>query len=51
MRDRDLRRALTLGRELTRSVDANTPARRVWLLDEVSAVAGWTAALKAARDQ
>lgn len=50
MRDRDLRRALTLGRELTRSVDAPASRVRVWLLDEVSAVIGWTAVLKAARD-
>jgi uncharacterized protein len=50
MRDRDLRRALTLGRELTRSVDRGTARPRVWLLDEVSAVSGWSAVLKAARD-
>ncbi len=47
---RDLRRALTLGRELTRVVDQTSPVRRVWLLDEVSAINGWTAVLKAARD-
>jgi uncharacterized protein len=47
---RDLRRALTLGRELTRVVDQSAQVRRVWLLDEVSAIAGWTAVLKAARD-
>jgi len=50
MRDRDLRRSLTLGRELTRSVDADGKRRRVWLLDEVSALPGWSAVLKAARD-
>ncbi len=50
MRDRDLRRALTLGRELTRSVDAGPSRPRLWLLDEVSAVTGWSAVLKAARD-
>jgi uncharacterized protein len=50
MRDRDLRRALTLGRELTRSVDAVQPRPRVWLLDEVSTVTGWSAVVKAARD-
>ena len=50
MRDRDLRRVLTLGRELTRSVDSPGQQRRVWLLDEVSAVPGWSAVLKAARD-
>jgi predicted AAA+ superfamily ATPase len=47
---RDLRRALTLGRELTRVVDQHAPTRRIWLFDEVSAVTGWTAVLKAARD-
>ncbi len=47
---RDLRRVLTLGRDLTRVVDVSGPQRRVWLLDEVSDVAGWTTVLKAARD-
>ena len=47
---RDLRRALTLARDLTRVVDQPDPQRRVWLLDEVTAVTGWTSALKAARD-
>ncbi len=50
MRDRDLRRALTLGRDMTRVVDRDGPRRRVWLLDEVSTIRGWTAVLKAARD-
>jgi hypothetical protein len=50
MRDRGLRRALTLGRELSRSVDSDGPRPRVWLLDEVSAVAGWSSIVKAARD-
>jgi len=50
MRDRDLRRSLTLGRELTRSVDIDGTRRRVWLLDEISAVHGWSAIVKAARD-
>jgi len=50
MRERDLRRSLTLGRELTRSVDTDGTRPRVWLLDEVSAVGGWSAVLKAARD-
>ncbi len=50
MRDRDLRRSLTLGRELTRSVDRDGPRRRAWLLDEVSMLTGWSAVLKAARD-
>ena len=50
MRDRDLRRSLTLGRELTRSVDLEGPRRRVWLLDEVSGVTGWSSVVKAGRD-
>lgn len=50
MRNRDLRRALTLGRDMTRVVDRDGPRRRVWLLDEVSTIRGWTAVLKAARD-
>jgi uncharacterized protein len=50
MRDRDLRRGLTLGREVTRSVDIDGARPRIWLLDEVSSVTGWTAAVKAARD-
>jgi predicted AAA+ superfamily ATPase len=50
MRERDLRRALTLARELTRSVDAAQTHPRLWLLDEISAVTGWSAVLKAARD-
>ena len=50
MRDRDLRRVLTLGRELTRSVDSPQLVRRVWLLDEITGIAGWTSVLKAARD-
>lgn len=49
MAARDLRRALTLGRELTR-LGGGEERTRVWLLDEVSAVKGWTAVLKAARD-
>jgi uncharacterized protein len=47
---RDLRRALTLGRELTRVVDQTRATARVWLLDEVSSIDGWTAILKSARD-
>ncbi|MGH9040206.1 MAG: AAA family ATPase [Acidimicrobiia bacterium] len=50
MRDRDLRPVLTLGRDLTRVVDRNGSRPRVWLLDEVSAIAGWTLVLKSARD-
>ncbi|MDR1078223.1 MAG: AAA family ATPase, partial [Propionibacteriaceae bacterium] len=47
---RDLRRIITLGRALTRSVDAAGPRRRVWLFDEISGIVGWTSALKMARD-
>ncbi len=47
---RDLRRILTLGRELTRSVDQEGPIVRVWLFDEITQVSGWTATLKTARD-
>ena len=50
MRDHDLRRVLTLGRDMTRVVDRNGSRPRVWLLDEVSAISGWTSVLKAARD-
>ena len=41
---------LVLGRELTRSIDLGQPRPRVWLLDEISGVPGWTAILKLARD-
>lgn len=47
---RDLRRALALGRELTRVIDQTASTPRVWLLDEVSSIDGWTAVLKSARD-
>ena len=48
---RDLRRVLTLGRELTRVVDdGDTPTPRVWLFDEITSITGWTTVLKAARD-
>jgi len=43
----DLRRVLRLGRELTRSMGDE---RRIWLLDEVTALKGWTAELKYQRD-
>ena len=46
----DLRRALKLGRDLTRGVDRDGPRRRVWLLDEITGIRGWTATLKFARD-
>ena len=47
MRASDLGRVAKLGRELTRSVGE---ARRVWLLDEVTGLRGWTQALKYLRD-
>ncbi len=47
MRGRDLHRVTVLGRELTRSVGSRP---RVWLLDEVTSVAGWTATIKFLRD-
>lgn len=47
----DLGRAFVLGREMTRSVDLPDPRRRVWLLDEVSGIPGWTMTLKRLRDQ
>ena len=49
-RPADLRRALTLGRDMTKVVDRAGISRRIWLLDEVTAVDGWTATLKSARD-
>jgi len=47
MRAGDLNRVAKLGRELTRSVGE---APRVWLLDEVTGIAGWTETLKCLRD-
>jgi len=47
---RDLRRVLTVARDLTRVVDQQHQTGRVWLFDEVTAVPGWTATFKAARD-
>jgi uncharacterized protein len=47
MRASDLFRVAKLGRELTRSVGE---VRRVWLLDEVTGLRGWTQALKYLRD-
>jgi hypothetical protein len=46
----DVHRCLVLGRELTRSIDREQPRPRVWLLDEISGVEGWTSVLKLARD-
>src|SRR5262245_62030311 len=51
MSARDLTRAIMIGRDLTRSVDLGSePVRRVWLLDEVTGIEGWTSALKYQRD-
>lgn len=47
----DLGRAFVLGRELTSSVDRTGERRRVWLVDEVSGIPGWTATVKRLRDQ
>lgn len=47
MRSSDLNRLAKLGRELTRSIGE---ARRIWLLDEVTGVPGWTQRLKYLRD-
>ncbi len=44
----DLRRALTLGREVT-AHGGDDP--RYWIFDEITAVPGWTAVLKDARDE
>lgn len=50
MSAQDVHRCLVFGRELTRSIDRETSRPRLWLLDEISGVSGWTAALKLARD-
>lgn len=50
MTARDLTRSITLARDLTRTVDNPTPKPRIWLLDEIGQVRGWTAALKTLRD-
>jgi predicted AAA+ superfamily ATPase len=47
MRAGDLNRVAVLGRDLTRSID---PAPRVWCLDEVTGIPGWTETLKYLRD-
>jgi len=47
MRASDLRRVVKLGRELTRSIE---DAARIWLLDEVTGIRGWTEVLKYLRD-
>lgn len=43
----DLRRAIVLATEATRAA-GDTP--RVWVIDEITAVAGWTAEIKSLRD-
>ena len=43
----DLQRAVQVGRDLTRSVGE---APRVWLLDEVTGIRGWTETIKYLRD-
>ncbi len=48
---RDLRRALTLARDLTRSIDQDSPKPRIWFFDEIGTIRGWSAVIKAARDQ
>ncbi len=50
MTAQDLNRAITVGRDLTRSVDHAEPRSRVWLIDEVTGMAGWTTTLKFLRD-
>lgn len=47
MRKQDMQRAMRLATELTRSVGN---VRRAWLLDEVTAIRGWTESLKYLRD-
>lgn len=47
MRASDLNRVATLGRELTRAVG---PQPRVWLLDEITGITGWTESVKYLRD-
>lgn len=50
MTAQDVRRCMVLTRELTRAIDYDQPRPRVWLLDEISSVAGWTSTVKLARD-
>jgi len=51
MNKSDLGRALRIARSITAPVDSGGTAPRVWLLDEVSAVKGWTEQIKYERDQ
>ena len=50
-RTQDLHRIITLGRALTSSIDLQSPRPRLWFLDEVGTVRGWSAVLKRLRDQ
>ncbi len=50
MSSRDLTRAITLALDLTRTIDTGGRRRRIWLLDEIGQVSGWTATLKSLRD-
>ena len=50
MNAQDVHRSLVLAREMTRAIDFDQPKPRVWLLDEISGVSGWTSTLKLARD-
>lgn len=47
MNARDLRRAILLGQASTRAAE---PETRIWLLDEVAGIRGWTETLKYLRD-
>ncbi len=50
MRAKDLSRAASLGRMLTRSVERDAYRPRVWLFDEVTGIDGWTSTIKYLRD-
>lgn len=50
MNAQDVRRSLVLARDMTRAIDFDQSKPRVWLLDEITGVSGWTATLKLARD-
>lgn len=50
MNSQDLRRTLVLARDLTSSVDSKGQVPRIWFLDEITTIAGWSAILKFARD-
>lgn len=47
---RDLIRFVTLANDLTRTIDTPERRRRVWLIDEIGQIKGWTATLKHLRD-